>query len=64
MLITGCDETNYTLILIRRITCYMIINIHPAKSIDLDFNLTINGVSLERVHSVKYLGVVIDDKLS
>ena len=45
-------------------TNYMIINKHPAKSVDLDFNLGINGVSLERVHSVKYLGVVIDDKSS
>ena len=42
----------------------MISNKHPAKSVDLNFNLTINGVSLERVHSVKYLGVVIDDELS
>ena len=42
----------------------MIINKHPAKSVDRDFNLMINGVSLERAHSVKYLVVVIDDNLS
>ena len=63
MLIIGCDETNYPLLFNK--TNYMIINKHPAKSVDLDFNLTINaGVLLERVHSVKYLGVVIDDKSS
>ena len=45
-------------------TNYMITNKHPAKTVDIDFNLTINGVSLERVHSVKYLGVVVDDKLT
>ena len=43
---------------------YMIFNKHPAKTVDIDFNLTINGISLERVHSVKYLGVVMDDKLT
>ena len=45
-------------------TNYMIINKHLAKTVDIDFNLTINGVSLERVHSVKYPRVVIDDKLT
>ena len=28
-------------------TNYMIINKHPAKSVDLDFNLTINGCHLK-----------------
>ena len=45
-------------------TNYMIINKQPAKTVDIDFNLTTNGVSVEKVHSVKYLGVVIDDKLT
>ena len=42
----------------------MLINKHPHKTVECDFNLSINDAVLSRTDSVKYLGVYLDDKLN
>src|SRR3989442_7413855 len=46
-------------------TYYMIFSPFNEKnlSLNLNLNLTINSVSIARVNSIKFLGVIIDDKL-
>ena len=41
----------------------MLINKHPHKTVECDFNLFINDAVLSRTDNVKYLGVYLDDKL-
>ena len=45
-------------------TNFMLINKHPHKTVECDFNLSINDAVLSRTDSVKYLGVYHDDKLN
>ena len=42
----------------------MLINKHPHKTVECDFNLSINDAGLSRMNSVNYLGVYLDDKLN
>ena len=45
-------------------TNFMLINKHPHKTVECDFNLSINDLGLSRTDSVKYLGVYLDDNLN
>ena len=42
----------------------MLINKHPHKTVECDFNLSINDAVLRIMDSVKYLGVYVDDKFN
>ena len=42
-------------------TNFMLINKHPHKTVECDFNLSINDAVLSRTDSVKYLGAYLDD---
>ena len=48
----NCSKTNY-----------MIFNKQPHKTCHFDLKLYINNISIQRVNSFKYLGVIFDDKL-
>ena len=41
----------------------MLINKHPYKTVECDFNLSINDAVLSRTDSVKYVGVYLDNML-
>ncbi len=45
-------------------TKYVIYGSHHNLRDSYDYNLDINGEKIERVHSMEYLGVTLDDKLS
>ena len=45
-------------------TCYMVFSPHKNISIPNDFTLTINSLLINKVDHTKFLGVIIDDKLS
>src|SRR5678815_5133745 len=42
-------------------TCFMIFT--KKKYLDIDINITIDGVPLTQVHEIKFLGVVLTDDL-
>ena len=42
----------------------MLINRHPHKTVECDFNLSINDAGLNRTNSVTHLGVYLIDKLN
>ena len=45
-------------------TSFIIFNKQPNKTCDYEFKLKINNNLIKRVNSIKYLGVLIDSKLS
>ena len=45
-------------------TSFIISNKQPNKTCDYEFKLKINNNLIKRVNSIKYLGVLIDSKLS
>ena len=45
-------------------TSFIIFNEQPNKTFDYEFKLKINNNPIKRVNSIKYLGVLIDSKLS
>ena len=45
-------------------TSFIIFNKQPNKTFDYEFKLKINNNPIKRVNSIKYLGVLIDNKLS
>ena len=45
-------------------TSFIIFNKQPNKTFDYEFKLKINNNPIKRVNSIKYLGVLIDSKLS
>ena len=45
-------------------TSFIIFNKQPNKTCDYEFKLKINNNFIKRVNSIKYLGVLIDIKLS
>ena len=44
-------------------TNYMIINRQPLKTCRCNFKIALNGITINRAHAVKYLGLFIDDNL-
>ena len=44
-------------------SCYMLINKNPSKSCESDLRLSLNSFTLFRQHTVKYLGIYIDENL-
>ena len=44
-------------------TNYIIINKQPLKPCQCNFRIAPNGITINRAHSVKYLGLFIDDNL-
>ena len=41
----------------------MTINKQPLKACQCNFRIALNGITINRVHTVKYLGLFIDDNL-
>ena len=44
-------------------TNYMLINKQPLKTCQCNFKIALNGITINRAHTVKYLGLFIDDNL-
>ena len=44
-------------------TNYMIINQQPLKTCQCNFKIALNGITINRAYTVKYLGLFIDDNL-
>ena len=44
-------------------TNYMLINKQPLKTCQCNFEIVLNGITINRAHTVKYLGLFIDDNL-
>ena len=42
-------------------TNYMLINKQPLKTCHCNFKVALNGITINRAHTVKYLGLFIDD---
>ena len=45
-------------------TTFIVYNKQPHKTYNHNFNIKINNISLQKVNSVKYLGIFFDDKLN
>ena len=45
-------------------TCYLIFSKHPHISVNFRFSVHMNDSKIEKSKSVKYLGLLIDDKLN
>ena len=44
-------------------TNYLLINKQPLKTCQCNFKIVLNGITINRAHTVKYLGLFIDDNL-
>ena len=44
-------------------TNYMILNKQPLKTCQCNFRIALNDITINRAHTVKYLGLFIDDNL-
>ena len=43
-------------------TNYMLINKQPLKTCECNFKIAVNGITINRAHTVKYLGLFNDNK--
>ena len=59
----GWKITNYHLTINYSKTCYLLFSKHPHTSVNSKFSVPMNHSKVERSNSVKYQGLLIDDKL-